>query len=551
METARDALIQEARELLDIMEQTLARVVAAGEDSDAVNEIFRVAHTIKGSASLFSFEHLISFTHLLESMLEHVRSETLSLDSPMVDLLVECGDYISELVDAIAAGREQTDPDPVRRSRLEAAITRVLAPTRLHDLVPATPAQSAVTSIARPPEPAAGQPRARPAYVKVSVSRLDALIDLVGELVISRASIEEVARQEKNPRLEAAARNMTDRVAELREVALMLRMVPIGGVFQRLPRVVRRVAGELGKTVHVEAYGGDTELDRSMIEKLYDPLLHIVRNAVDHGIEPPAERLAIGKPAAGTITLRARHESGSVVIEVSDDGRGLDPERIRQRAVQDGRLDPTAPFTERELDRLLFEPGFSTAERVTRVSGRGVGMDIVRKQVEGLRGEVAFISEPGQGATIRMRLPLTLAIIDGFLARVGESTFVLPLDSVLECVDINECVMYTQAAELRGERLPCLRLADLFGLAPGTASRQNLVIVENGRRQRVGLVVDSLVGEFQAVIRPLGCLFEKLGAFSGSTILPDGRVALILDVPQLVQRALGACPAAAGEVSDV
>lgn len=532
MDKARDALIQEARELLEIMEHTLARVAQEGEHSDSVNEIFRVAHTIKGSASLFSFERLVSFTHLLESMLERIRSESLALDTPTVALLVECGDYIAELVDAIAAQREHTEPDPEKRARLEEAMGAMLQ-------------RNAPAAVRAQPASTPADPARRQAYVKVPVNRLDALIDLVGELVISGAAAERVAEAARNIHVLEAAQNLTERVAQLRDVALMLRMVPISGALQRLPRVVRRVAAELNKNVQLEIVGSDTELDRSMIEKLSEPLLHIVRNAVDHGIEPAEQRLLAGKPPEGTIRVSARHDGGSAVIEVSDDGRGIDPQRIREKAVEQGLVDAQAPIPDSKIERLLFEPGFTTAQRVTRVSGRGVGMDVVRKQVESLRGEIEVDSEPGRGTTVRLRLPLTLAIIDGFLLRVAHSTFVLPLDMVVECVDLSECRVHAGMVELHDERLPGLWLADVFGFDTRPRRRQNVVVIENGRQQRAALVVDALLGEFQTVIRPLGELFEKVGAFNGSTILSDGRVALILDVPHLVQRARASCPALA------
>lgn len=373
-------------------------------------------------------------------------------------------------------------------------------------------------------------------FIKVEVGKLDQLINLVGELVIAGAATNLHALRRDMDMLEEAAQSMSVLVESIRDASLSLRMVAIGEVFQRFPRVVRDISKELGKDIQLLVTGADTELDKSMVERLADPLMHIIRNAMDHGIETAQERLSNSKVPSGSLCLNAYHESGSIVIEVSDDGRGLDRQRILAKAIQRGLVQPDQPLSDAEVYRLIFEPGFSTAEHVTNLSGRGVGMDVVRRNIELLRGEVEVLSEFGRGTTVRIRLPLTLAIIDGFQVRVGEEHFVLPLEQVIECVDLPPQEGRHHLISLRGEPLPFLRLREMFSITGGSSGRESLVVLQYGAH-RAGLVVDQLVGEFQAVIKPLGMLFQKSRGLSGSTILGDGRVALILDVANLLQRA--------------
>jgi two-component system chemotaxis sensor kinase CheA len=373
-------------------------------------------------------------------------------------------------------------------------------------------------------------------FIKVDVGKLDQLINLVGELVIAGAAASLSIKQNDFGAMAEANENVTTLVERIRDASLTLRMVAIGEVFQRFPRVVRDISKELGKDIELLVTGADTELDKSMVEKLADPLMHIVRNAMDHGIEPSELRQACGKTARGALRLNAYHESGSIVIEVSDDGRGLNRERILAKAIEKGLVQADQILTDREVYRLIFEAGFSTAEQVTNLSGRGVGMDVVRSNIEQLRGEVEVLSEFGLGTTVRIRLPLTLAIIDGFQVRVADETFVLPLDQVIECVDLADQATRHDLLNLRGEALPYVRLRQLFGLAASSDTRESLVVLQCGT-SRAGVVVDQLVGEFQAVIKPLGQIFAHNKILSGSTILGDGSVAFILDVPNLIQQA--------------
>lgn len=372
--------------------------------------------------------------------------------------------------------------------------------------------------------------------IKIDVAKLDRLIDLVGELVIAGAGAKLAAIKDASATCEEAVNAVTELVEDIRDAALGLRMIPVGEVFNRFPRVVRDIAKDLGKRIELVITGAETELDKSMVDRLNDPLMHAVRNAIDHGIESVEARQAAGKPEIGTLNLHAYHESGSILIEVRDDGAGLDRDRILAKAVERGLASPDQELSDAEVFRLVFEPGFSTAEAVTNLSGRGVGMDVVKRNIEQLRGEVDIDSVRGEGSVLRIRQPLTLAIIDGFQVVVGRSSYVLPLDLVKECADLVSSDIHGDLVSLRGESLPFIRLRDLFGIAGARPSRESLVVVQYGQN-RIGLVVDQLAGELQAVIKPLGSLFRDLKAVGGTTILGNGSVALILDVPHLSQTA--------------
>jgi two-component system chemotaxis sensor kinase CheA len=372
--------------------------------------------------------------------------------------------------------------------------------------------------------------------IRVDADKLDQLINLVGELIIAGASTNLIAQHAGEPDLLEATATLSRLVEEVRDSALTLRMVQIGATFNRFQRVVRDVSKELGKDIELVISGAETELDKTVVEKIGDPLTHLVRNSMDHGIEPAELRVARGKPAKGTLKLNAYHDAGSIVIEVSDDGGGLNKERILAKAIERGLVSDGENLSDREIYNLIFEPGFSTAESVSNLSGRGVGMDVVKRNITALRGTVTLDSEIEMGTTVRIRLPLTLAIIDGFLVGVGAAVYVVPLDMVVECI---ERAAWENAGgdgrylNLRGEVLPYLRLREHFEVEGEPARRENVVVVRYGEH-KVGLVVDRLLGEFQTVIKPLGKVFHQVSGIGGFTILGSGEVALILDVPGLM-----------------
>ncbi|WP_139132484.1 chemotaxis protein CheA, partial [Pseudomonas sp. 24 R 17] len=393
---------------------------------------------------------------------------------------------------------------------------------------------------AAPQRPAASEAKPRDGnYVRVNADKLDELINLVGELVIASAGASLLARSCNNDPLQEATSTVSGLVEEILDGALHLRMIPIGDTFNRFRRVVRDISQELGKDIELSISGAETELDKTVVEKIGDPLMHLLRNAMDHGIESADARRAAGKSAKGHLSLNAYHDSGSIVIEIADDGAGLNRERILQKAQERGLVAGGAVLTDQEIYNLIFEAGFSTAEAVTNLSGRGVGMDVVKRNITLLRGTVDLDSRAGQGTVVRIRLPLTLAIINGFLVGIDQSTYVIPLDMVQECIELDEHQRQssrdTGYLDLRGEVLPLVHLRDHFSHEGPVGRRQNVVVVRYAEH-KAGLVVDDLLGEFQTVIKPLGKLFGALRGISGSTILGSGAVALILDVPALLNQ---------------
>lgn len=713
MDQALQTYIEESRGLLEEMEGILLRLETEPQDEDTVNAMFRAAHTIKGSAGLFGLEAIVSFTHVVENVLDRVRDGELSVNGELVELLLKCCDHIGLLITMVAEAGEtlgteqettgkaliaalrammggadlaaaampavheprldasggghiegdnwhlslafgrdvlktgmdpasfirylstigdivslvtddsdlpglpQLDPEScyltfeiefrseADKQTIEAAFEFVQDDIRLrilpppshlsayidriehasgntemlgqllieagiltsHELDGALAAQEDMAvqeSGAKPPigeilvkegvvqkevvdvalekQRQLRDTKAQEAkFIRVSAEKLDELINLVGELVIAGAGASLLAQRSGDAALHESTSIVSGLVEEIRDGALKLRMVEIGETFNRFQRVVRDVSKELGKDITLEISGAETELDKTVVEKIGDPLMHLVRNAMDHGIEPGESRVAAGKVAKGTLRLNAYHDSGSIVIEVADDGGGLKKERILRKAVERGIVAPGQSLSDSEIYNLIFEAGFSTAERVTNLSGRGVGMDVVKRNIQALRGTVDIESQEGRGTTVRIRLPLTLAIIDGFLVGVGKSAFVIPLDMVLECIELPEADRRAAAtrnyANLRGEVLPFVRLRDQFEVKAAVGKRENIVVVQYGG-QKAGFVVDELMGEFQTVIKPLGNVFRHLRGVSGSTILGTGEVALILDVPALVQMAV-------------
>ena len=383
-------------------------------------------------------------------------------------------------------------------------------------------------------------------YIRVQAQRLDAVINLLGELVIAGAGAELLARQTGQRPLIEANGQISRLIEEIRNGTLQLRMVPIGETFARFRRVVRDTAAELGKSVQFDIVGGETELDKSVVERIADPLMHLVRNALDHGLETAEQREAAGKPAQGRLTLSAHHEAGSIVIRITDDGRGIQRRKVLERAWSRGLVEAGTVPDDDAILRLIFEPGFSTAEAVTNLSGRGVGMDVVRSNIEALRGSVLLDSVEGQGSCIEIRLPLTLAIIDGFLVGVGVSRFIFPLDAVVEVIEgsANDVALDARGrgvVELRGHVLPVVSLRTLYGIDGPVSPRGSIVVLKAGHT-RFGVLVDALLGQHQTVIKPLGRLLRSLRGMAGSSILGNGEVALIFDVPALSQLAAEPAP---------
>ncbi len=726
MEEGRQAFTEEATELLEQSESILLRLEDEPDNDELVNDLFRAVHTIKGSAGIFGFDDVVSFTHVAESVMGRLRDKELGLNDELMSLLLDSRDQINDLVrqvidypgealsdtlrergDGLLAQLnlylsseqpEQADSPQATEAESESAdegamvgsdcwhislrfgrqvlangmdplsffrylstvgdissmttlatelpdlnsmnpedcylgfeidlkteaskeviaevFEFVLDDCQLHILPPRSKIADYTALIDTLPEenmaigeilvasgsltheelrealqyqgehtvietisdddhlpveivskPPLGEvlvdkgmtdtrlvdaavnkqikvkkaKQVEQQSVRVNADKLGDLINLVGELVISSAHTELKARQTEQAELLETTEHLTRLVEEIRDATLSLRMVQIGDTFNRFKRVVRDISKELSKKIDLKISGGDTELDKTVVEKISDPLMHLIRNALDHGVEKPNVRLAAGKPETATVRLDAYHDSGSIVIEISDDGYGLDPDKLIAKAIENEVISETQQLTPAEINRLIFAPGFSTAEEVTSISGRGVGMDVVNKNIDALRGQISVESELGAGTKFIIRLPLTLAIIDGFQVQVGKSSYVIPLDLVDECIEHTNRDAQDVKGEyvnLRGEVMPYLHLADVFSeqsdgedVKPGN----NIVVVQYAG-QKTGLVVDELLGEHQTVIKPLGQIFQNLKGISGATILGSGEVAMIIDVPALVGR---------------
>lgn len=717
MDDALELFIVESRELLEDMETALLAIEGADDKSEMLNAIFRAAHTIKGSSGLFSLDHVVAFTHVVESVLDKVRAGKVELADKLVALLLACCDHIGSLIDGLAAGEQAGTPElqaqgePLvtqLRAYLEAAKTETTAadtsrqvPTaeteqvqrivgntvnadhwhisvrfgpdvlrngmdplsfvrylgtmgkvvaietvtdalpeaehmdpelcylgfelafqttadkaaieqvfefvrddcrllilpphslisdyvnlinqqqgeaaRLGDMLvrcgtlTAQELDMALNTQSDVPDKQLGtilveQGSVHPEVVEAALSKqkqvkdagvtesksirvdadkLDQLINLVGELIIAGASVNMIAHRSRVIELTEATSKLATLVEEVRDSALQLRMVKIGATFSRFQRVVHDVSRDLGKDIALVIDGEETELDKTVVEKIGDPLMHLVRNSMDHGIESAEVRQQRGKPAQGTLKLNAYHDSGAIVITVQDDGGGLKRERILAKALERGLVEAGHHLSDAEVYALIFEPGFSTAEKVTNLSGRGVGLDVVKRNITALRGTVGITSEEGVGTTVTVRLPLTLAIIDGFLVGLDKSVYAIPLDTIEECIAFSAEPGHDYT-NLRGEVLPFIRLRELFSV-PGTAAKGENIVVLKHAGQKAGLVVDTLLGEFQTVIKPLGQMFAQSRCISGSTILGSGDVALILDVPSLVRQAMNKSGQASSE----
>jgi len=487
----------------------------------------------------------LSFLRYLQTLGQMVQVDTLTDSIPALENFDPESCYLGFEIDLRSTASHATlnEVFDFVRDECEVQITAVdEAPINLASTGTELVTQAEPTHRSTAPQRVATASEAKPRdgnYVRVNADKLDELINLVGELVIASAGASLLARSCNHDPLHEATSTVSGLVEEILDGALHLRMIPIGDTFNRFRRVVRDVSQELGKDIDLLISGAETELDKTVVEKIGDPLMHLLRNAMDHGIESSEARRAAGKSSKGHLSLNAYHDSGSIVIEIADDGAGLNRERILEKAQERGLVASGAVLSDQEIYNLIFEAGFSTAEAVTNLSGRGVGMDVVKRNITLLRGTVDLDSRPGQGTVVRIRLPLTLAIINGFLVGIDQATYVIPLDMVQECIELDEPQRDSSREQgyldLRGEVLPLVHLRDHFNHEGPAARRQNVVVVRYAEH-KAGLVVDDLLGEFQTVIKPLGKLFGALRGISGSTILGSGAVALILDVPALLNQ---------------
>jgi len=456
-----------------------------------------------------------------------VQLETEASRGEIEDVFLFVMDDMTLELDEIRAPAAPVEPAPAPVAVVEAAPEAAPQAAAPH---PAPPSAKAA--------PDAHESRHRTVEsVRVPADRLDELMDRVGELVIAQSRLSQIAAASMNEDLRAVSEEIENLSSELRATMMVLRMVPVATLFERFRRLARDLQHETGKQIELVTEGESTEMDKTVIERLADPLVHIIRNSADHGLETPDERVAAGKPASGRITLGARQSGGEVVISVSDDGRGVDRARVRAKAEANGLIAPGQELSDQDVLQLIFHPGFSTAAKVTNLSGRGVGMDVVKKTIEALRGAVDVTSQPGKGSEVALRIPLTLAIIDGLLVRVGGGRYVIPLSAVEECLELSlEEDLRSRGRSLlslRGSLVPFIRLRDIFRMGTPPDPHQKVVVVSTGA-ERIGLVVDQIIGDHQTVIKSMSKLHEDVATFSGATILGDGGVALILDIANLL-----------------
>ncbi len=693
MEQFKTTFIEESLEGLDIMESVLLEMQPGEAEADEVDNIFRAAHSIKGGSATFGFQDITQFTHVVETLLDQVRSGQRAVTQEAIDLFLQSVDIVRDMlasaqegfdidqaqVAAVQAGLERmlnstpasepaaatpsddgaTDehehgtsgeaaapagggwaitfkpfPDMLRSGndvvrlfrelaelgefRAEADLSAMpalvdMAPEEaciswqvtlrgeipreavaeifewvddeceltIHPLdeaaalTPVTAAEPETTAVAEAPVVQAAPPAAErrsserrksrsagaeSSSIRVSIDKVDALINMVGELVITQSMLSQLGEDltlDKVERLKDGLSELERNTRELQENVMSIRMLPISFAFNRFPRMAHDLSSKLGKQVELKMSGEQTELDKTVMEKIGDPLVHLVRNAIDHGIEAPEARRAAGKAETGTVHLNAYHQGGNILIEIRDDGAGLDRERILAKAVERGLIGASegAGLSDAAVYAFLFEPGFSTAAVVSDVSGRGVGMDVVKRNITALGGAIDVQSSPGEGSTFTIRLPLTLAILDGQLVRVGEQTFIVPLVSIIESLQmeqgrVNAIAGAAELYKLREDYLPIIRLYDAFDLRPDSTNlTDGLLVVVEGNGRQAGLLVDDLLGQQQVVIKSLETNFKKVEGLSGATILGDGTVALIVDIGGIIQLSQGGGQTRAGSAA--
>ena len=542
LQQALQLFLTESEEGLATAEQALMTLECRPQDEESVATVFRAAHTLKGNAGFFGFQGLTELAHALEDVLDRVRKRELPATAPLVTLLLRSIDALRGMVPEAVWGTDGLLPEhqALLQQLLRAGSAQASDPAGM-DLAPAGAGDDGVVVEERRSGPGRRGADQHEGTVRVELDTLDRMMNLTGEISVARGRLTQllagVPGKVGEAVLEADAE--ADRLSrELQELVLKVRMVPLGPVFRRYVRTVRDVAAAHRRRARLVVEGEDVEVDTTVVQHIHDPLTHMIRNAIDHGIEPPDVRAARGKDPCGTVTLRACRDAGSIVIQVADDGAGLQREKILARARALGRLAEGQALTDHEIQRLVLEPGFSTAAQVTDLSGRGVGLDVVRRNVEHLRGSVTIDSRAGEGTTVTVRLPLTVAIIAGFVVGVGDETYVIPLDTVVECLELPGGEAPHQdgrgVMNVRGRALPYVCLRGVFGLPPAPPRRRAVVVVRHDGGQ-AGLAVDQLCGESQTVLKPLGPLFQGLPGIGGSAILGSGRVALILDVEALVR----------------
>jgi two-component system, chemotaxis family, sensor kinase CheA len=575
---------EESKEHLHEMEQLLLKINVNNPDFKQMDAIFRAAHSIKGGSATFGFNDITAVTHVLESLLDRLRKKELTLNTKMIDVFLQAADVISlqlnshtngvpadaKIADAVtsklfafSAEINLVKPEnPVQTTGGEMSgdgfgffdVVADIEPTVKEDDFgffepidnPAHPKKSEILdhgNMNRRASDRQGERAAESSSIRVDVDKVDQLMNLVGELVITNAMLAQGLNNAPADLLQALSSTMAQlerNTRDLQEAVMSMRMMPIKSIFNRFPRLVRDLTGKLNKEVDLITIGEETELDKNLIERVADPLTHLIRNSLDHGIELPELRKAAGKPVKGKITLTAMHQSGSIVIEVADDGAGLNRERIIKKAQERGINVPTN-ITDNDLWDIISQPGFSTSDSITDISGRGVGMDVVNRNIADMGGQVSVTSIAGQGCKFSIQLPLTLAILDGMTVSLGENLFVIPLNSIIETLqplqeNLKSVTGEGAMIQTRGEYLPIISMQKAFNIETDiTDPTQGMLVIVEAHSKKAALLFDDLVGQQQVVIKSLETNFRKINGISGATILGDGTVALIVDIPTIVK----------------
>ncbi len=578
-----EGFLTEAGELLEKVDDDLINLEKTPGDTELLNRVFRSVHTVKGAASFLEFELLVKVTHKAEDVLNRLRKGELAVNNRIMDVILEAIDLVKLLVDDIrkdtiverpiegtitrldaVLAQDANTPDAASEALPQAEVAEESAAPRADAVIEEAAAQE--TPAQETPQPviaarkesineapaaaaAAGKDAIDKSTIRIDVKRVDDLMNQVGELVLERnrmshlngdclGSMDMDVFADEFGKL---VKRISFITSELQMQVLKIRLVPVGNVFKKFPRIVRNLARDLGKQVDLKIFGEDTELDRSVVDEIGDPLIHLVRNALDHALESAVERIAAGKPQTGTVILAARHEGNNIIISIKDDGRGMNPEKIAAKAIEKGIVssEQVAAMGQKEIFDLIFLPGFSTKEKVSDLSGRGVGMDVVRTNVKKLNGLIEVKSEPGKGSEFILKLPLTLAIIQSLMVEIEGETYSIPLSAVVETLRVKEedfsSVGGREVLRLRKSALPLMRLQQRFGIAEHEADGgYRYVVVVGIAEKRLGLVVTRLLGQQEVAIKSLGNYLADVPGIAGSTILGDGRVALIVDPAKLI-----------------
>jgi len=550
--------IAEAAEHIDSAEAGLLELESKPDDEDTINQIFRGFHTIKGMAGFLNLSDIGSLAHSAENLLDLARKGELVLAGANTDVVFESMDMMKKMIAELKESTGTGTPVPAQKG-LPQLLAKLKATAEGQTLVDPLDTPKAQKKDKELDEVLITQPEPKieniatkakttisgDEKIKVSTERLDKLVNMTGELVIAQLMVDEEVDKNLTAEHELGRKvsHQGKIIRELQELSMSMRMVPIHGVFQKMTRLVRDLSHKANKKIDFITSGEETELDRNIVDKIADPLVHMVRNSVDHGIESAQERSEAGKSPTGRIELRAFHQAGNIVIEIEDDGKGLDKERILKKAVDNGIVEVGRQLSDEEIFKLIFHAGLSTAQKVTSVSGRGVGMDVVKKNIESLRGKVDISSTPGRGTTFTVRMPLTLAIIDGQVVKIGNNRYIIPINSIVRSLkptaeQISSVQNRGEMVMVRGRLIPLIRLYKLFDIVPASEdATESLLVVVEEENDICCLLVDELLGQQQVVIKNLGEGLGKIKGVSGGAIMGDGNVSLILDVPGLMELA--------------